>query len=183
MSDDPNKNAGESATGENTPTATKKTNSEKEVFTKEYVSELRGENATWRTKAEGLEKQLKQVQEDSDKKVVDADTKAKAAHTSAQERIIRAELKALAVAEGIVDVEGLKLADLSKVKLNEDGELEGGSELIKDLKEKKAYLFGEKKSTTNPEGMPKNKTNEKNDVTKMSREEYDKYKLKVVRSK
>jgi hypothetical protein len=48
----------------------------------------------------------------------------------------------------MVDMDGLKMADLSTVKLNDQGELEGASELMAALKVAKPYLFKEVKSTS-----------------------------------
>ena len=72
-----------------------------------------------------------------------------AAQTAADQRIIRAELKAEALKAGMVDLDGLKLADLSKVKLNDAGEVEGADALMTELKKSKPYLFGTPGTTSN----------------------------------
>ena len=47
------------------------------------------------------------------------------------------------VPEGVVDIEAaLKLADRSKIKVDEDGKVTGVEEVIESLKTGKAYLFG-----------------------------------------
>jgi Phage minor structural protein GP20 len=127
---------------------------EPETFSREYVTELRAENRGWRLKHQESEQQkaeaLKKV-EDADKA---ADAKVKEANTAAEQRIIRAELKAAAVKAGMIDLDGLKLADLSKVKLGDDGEVVGADELMASLKKSKPYLFGTT-STSSTHDAPK----------------------------
>ena len=79
--------------------------------------------AELRARAEALERQLGEL------------------HRDAQSRLIHAELKAEALRAGIVDLDGLKLIDLSDVKLNATGEVEGGAALIAALKRSKPWLF------------------------------------------
>ncbi len=62
-------------------------------------------------------------------------------HRETQTRLVQAELKAEALRAGIVDLDGLKLIDLSHVKLGADGEVEGGAALIAGLKRAKPWLF------------------------------------------
>jgi hypothetical protein len=76
-----------------------------------------------RTRAELLERQLAEVQQ----------------RTEAQ--LIRAELKAEAIRVGMVDLDGLKLADSSRVTLSALGEVEGVPELMTQLKRSKPWLF------------------------------------------
>ena len=80
--------------------------------------------AELRARADALEWQLGQVQKE------------------AESRLIRAELKAEAMRAGIVDLDGLKLVDLSAAKLSASGEVEGAGGLIAQLKRDKPWLFG-----------------------------------------
>jgi hypothetical protein len=80
--------------------------------------------AELRARAEALERQLGELQQE------------------AHSRLIHAELKAEALRAGIVDLDGLKLMDMSGVKLTPTGELEGGAALIAGLKRAKPWLFG-----------------------------------------
>jgi hypothetical protein len=57
-------------------------------------------------------------------------------------RIVRAELKAEAVRAGMVDLDGLKLLDVTGIKVGEDGEVEGAKTIMGDLKRAKPWLFG-----------------------------------------
>jgi len=60
------------------------------------------------------------------------------------QRIIRAEMKVIAIKAGMVDLDGLKLIDTSKLKLNDADEVEGADELMAAMKEAKPYLFNER---------------------------------------
>ena len=112
------------------------------------MQELRAENAKYRTNA----KDAKDAAEAAAAKTLEAESaaasKIAAAEVKANERIIRAELKAEAIKAGMVDLDGLKLADLSAIKLDDKGEVVGAAELMKTLKESKPYLFGQPPSTT-----------------------------------
>ncbi len=77
-----------------------------------------------RSRAEVLERQLAEVQRQT------------------ESRIVRAELKAEAIRAGIVDPDGLKLLDISAIKLNRDGEVDSAGTLIADFKRAKPWLFG-----------------------------------------
>jgi hypothetical protein len=77
-----------------------------------------------RARAEALERQLTEVQ------------------NLAEARLIMAELKTEAVRAGMIDLDGLKLADLSRVKVNSHGEVDGASEIMLQLKKAKPWLFG-----------------------------------------
>lgn len=125
---------------------------EPETFSKDYVRELREENKGWRLKADEHKKAADDAKAAADAAVAKAETDRTEATGAADQRVIRAELKAEALKAGMVDLDGLKLADLSTVKLNADGEVEGAEELMASLKKAKPYLFGapNTSSTTKP---------------------------------
>lgn len=77
-----------------------------------------------RARAEALERQLTDVQQ------------------LAEARLIKAELKAEALRAGMVDLDGLKLIDTTQVKLTADGEVEGAYDLMLQVKKAKPWLFG-----------------------------------------
>ncbi len=56
-------------------------------------------------------------------------------------RLVMSELKIEAVRAGIVDLDGLRLVDLSKVRFGEDDNANGAAEMIDELKSKKPWLF------------------------------------------
>lgn len=70
------------------------------------------------------------------------------AETKAQERLLRAELKAEAVKAGMIDLDGLKLIDTDNLRLNEAGEVEGAAVLMARFKREKPWLFSGASSST-----------------------------------
>jgi hypothetical protein len=77
-----------------------------------------------RVRAEILERQLAEVQQRT------------------EARLIRAELKTEAIRAGMIDLDGLKLIDPSQMKLGVDDEVEGASALMAHFKKIKPWLFG-----------------------------------------
>lgn len=142
-----------------------------ESFSREYVQELRHESASYRTKAQEAERKAQEAAEALAKAAKDAEDKITAANKAANDRIIRAELKAAALKAGMVDLDGLKLADLSKVKLNDQGEVEGADALMEEMKKAKPYLFGTANTSNTQQTPAKGKTETKK-VTEMTPAEY-----------
>jgi hypothetical protein len=70
-------------------------------------------------------------------------------------RLMRAELKAEAIKAGLADLEYLKLADISKLKLNDAGDIEGAEAFFVKLKADKPHFFADKSNTSNPLNPPK----------------------------
>ena len=73
--------------------------------------------------------------------VRDRDEAVAAAREDARSRILQAELKTHAIRSGIVDLDGLRLADLDALGFNEAGEVQGAEEVISTLRQRKPYLF------------------------------------------
>ena len=144
----------------------------KETFSREYVKELREENKNWRLKAQQLEREREEHRTAAEKAAKDAEGKIKEAHTAAEQRVIRAELKAEALKAGMVDLDGLKLADLSNIKINDAGEVEGATELMEALKKSKPYLFGSTQNSSTPGTPPNPKPPAAKKATEMTPEEY-----------
>lgn len=144
---------------------------EPEHFSKEYVRELREENKGWRLKASEHEAAAKAAKEQADRAAAEAQTKITEATTAAEKRVIRAELKAEALKAGMIDLDGLQLADLSGVKLDEQGNVTGGAEAIEALKKSKPYLFGQASTSSTSKPPPTNPPANKK-ATEMSPEEY-----------
>jgi hypothetical protein len=59
-----------------------------------------------------------------------------------QVRLIAANLRTEAVRAGMVDLDGLKLIDLSKVRLDENDMITEGRKIMNDLRRAKPWLFG-----------------------------------------
>lgn len=117
-------------------------NQEPQTFSLEYVRELRNENKGLRLANADLTKKTQEHEAKIAEIAKENEGKLTAAQQAANERIVRSELKAVALAAGMIDMDGLKLADLSKVTLKDDGSLEGAAEAIEALKKAKPYLFG-----------------------------------------
>jgi hypothetical protein len=83
-----------------------------------------------RARAELLEQKLNDFQQRSDT------------------RLVRAEMKAEAIRAGMIDLDGLKLLDLSAVKLNEKGEIDDACDLMAKFKKAKPWLFGTPSSSS-----------------------------------
>lgn len=171
-SDNPDPNPGPAPANPPAPAAPTK---EPETFSADYVKELRRENAHYRTKAKEHEeaalKATKYAEELTAKAKADADT-----------RIIRAELKAAALKAGMIDIDGLKLADLSKVTLKDDGTLDGADALMNDLKKDKPYLFGQPATTTHTGRAPEPNPPATKRASEMTAEEYAAAKAAVLKS-
>ena len=58
-----------------------------------------------------------------------------------RDRLLRAELRSEAIRAGIVDLDGLKLADTTTITFGEDGSIDGAEIVITGLKASKPYLF------------------------------------------
>ncbi|WP_175969631.1 hypothetical protein [Burkholderia sp. BCC0322] len=149
------------------------------TFTREYVSELREEAKMWRLKFQERDGQFNEAS----KKLTDSETAHKTAltdaDTRANQRVMRAELKAHAVKAGLVDMEALDLLDLSSVKFNDKGELEGVDALFEAAKKAKPYLFGAQ-NTGSTEKKPPPAENTPKDVRNLSAAEYEAEKAKMV---
>ena len=163
--------------GAATPPANKP-NGDTKTFSQEYVNELREENKAWRLKYEGIKGENVELKATAAKAKTDADEAIKAASTTADGRILQSELKAHAIKAGLVDLDALKLADLSKVKLNDKGEIEGADTLFTDLKTAKPYLFGtpgtpaNTGASTSQTGTPPQQSNGGGDVRGLQGKDY-----------
>ncbi|GBR74311.1 hypothetical protein [Acidiphilium acidophilum] len=91
------------------------------------TNEIEREDAApedWQTRAEAAEQALGQMQREHG------------------EKLKRAELKIEAVRAGMVDLDGLKLVDLDRVALAEDGSVPDAAAVMAKLKRDKPWLFG-----------------------------------------
>ena len=73
-----------------------------------------------------------------------------AAKSAGDARLVARELKAVATAAGIVDLDGLKLVDATGLKVTDAGEVEGAQALIDKLKTDKPHLFRASTTGGNP---------------------------------
>ena len=58
-----------------------------------------------------------------------------------ESRLVVANLRTEAVRAGMIDLDGLKLVDLATVRLNSDDTVNGGRQLMDDLRRSKPWLF------------------------------------------
>ncbi len=154
------------------------------AYSPQYIKDLREENKGWRLKASEQESLRKEADAKAEKAAKDAEDALKVERekltaekaeieTSSQKRIIQAELRAEAIKAGMVDLDGLKLADLSAVKIDEKGEVVGAEALMAALKESKPYLFGKPVvGTSNPQTPPKPTPPNGKPALAMSQEEW-----------
>jgi hypothetical protein len=61
---------------------------------------------------------------------------------------VMAELRTEAVRAGMIDLDGLKLAEIGTVTLGEAGQVEGAAALVASLKRDKPWLFGPASSSS-----------------------------------
>ncbi|MCE3608066.1 hypothetical protein LXA47_31340 [Massilia sp. P8910] len=148
----------------------------------EHAKTLREENKQWRLKFREAESKLKAAEVAVESTKTEFGEKLTKAEVAANERLVRSELKAEALKAGMVDLDGLKLADLSGVKLGADGSVEGAEALMAALKEAKPYLFKQpQSSSSNPGGAPKADEGKAKSASSMSAEEYAKAKAEALR--
>jgi hypothetical protein len=140
-----------------------------ETFDKAYVETLRNEAAGHRLKAQETQQKLDAVTaerddfrakfETADAARVTAESAALEAKTSAESRIVNVELKAAAVALGLIDPDDLRLLDASALKLNDKGEVDGLADALGKLQTAKPHLFKPAANPANPPAPPTGTTN------------------------
>ena len=101
-------------------------------------------------------------------------------HASSRARVAQAELKAAAAQAGMIDLDGLKLIDLSRVNTNDAGELESADALMAELKREKPWLFASQSSSSRAAVPPARPVRSKL-ATEMTAEEYRAARAELVR--
>ena len=99
---------------------------------------------------------------------------------STRDLVIRAELKAEALQAGIVDLDGLKLADLSTVSLDDKGAVVGATAVIAGLRRAKPWLFGAA-SSSSAAGVPQATAPRAKLATEMSHVEWQAARREMIR--
>lgn len=92
-------------------------------------------------------------------------------HADTEARLVRAELKAEAIRAGMVDLDGLKLIDQSRMKLSQSGDLEDAGTIMSRLRQAKPWLFGAA-SSSSPATPPPAQPPRKKLATEMTDAEY-----------
>ena len=106
-----------------------------------------------RARCEHLERELVQVKQ------------------KAESGIVKAHLQAMASQAGMIDLDGLKLLDLSKITVNEEGEVSGAAPLMEKFRKDKPWLFG-RPSTSAPGAAPPAQPPRQKLATEMTDAEY-----------
>ena len=147
-----------------TPTEPPKVDPEPKLFSEDYVKSLRNEAAENRVKAkqfrEAIEKTfgieldgditeaLTKIKSGYETKLTETQKSVRALHLNTEATKLQAEL-------GIIDLDAaMKLADLSKVQIAEDGKVEGMKEALEAVLEAKPYLKGQPTPTRPTGGNP-----------------------------
>jgi hypothetical protein len=86
-------------------------------------------------------------------------------------RLVTANLRTEAVRAGMVDLDGLKLMDLSQVQLDDNDKIIDGGKLMSELRRSKPWLFG-RPSSSSVASAPASKPLKQKTAMEMSDEEY-----------
>jgi len=132
------------------------------TYDETYVKQLRQEAAAHRVKASDLQKQIDELpgqitsklfkalgmEADPNKayeqQIQEAQTKAQAATELANNKLVRGEVKFLSAQLGVVDPDAaFALMDKSKIKVDDQGNVEGVKEALEALLKDKPYLKGQ----------------------------------------
>lgn len=118
--------------------------------------------AELRARCEQLERELVQVKQ------------------KAESNIVKAHLQAEATRAGMIDLDGLKMLDLSHVTVTDEGEVQGASALMEKFRKDKPWLFG-KPSTSAPVGAPPSQPPRQKLATEMTDAEYQTAREAILR--
>lgn len=99
---------------------------------------------------------------------------------AAHSRVVRAELKAEAVRAGMVDLDGLKLVDTGKVRVDEKGEVVGADTVMRELKRAKPWLFSAGSSSSTA-GAPAAQPPKPRLATEMKFDEWQKARAELLK--
>lgn len=99
---------------------------------------------------------------------------------SSRTRLVQAELKAAAAQAGMIDLDGLKLIDPSRVAANDAGELQSADTLMAELRREKPWLFASPSSSSRAAVPPARPVRSKL-ATEMTAEEYRAARAELVR--
>lgn len=94
-------------------------------------------------------------------------------------RLVQAELRAEAARAGMVDLDGVKMVDLAKVAMDEEGGVKDGAGVMAALKAAKPYLFGRSSSSAAP--LPKAEPPAVRSAMKMSEDEWRAARAELLR--
>lgn len=97
-----------------------------------------------------------------------------------ESRVIQAEMKVEAMRAGMIDLDGLKFLDLTQARLEDNGGVAGGKELIGQLKRAKPWLFAAPSSSSVARVPPSRPARVKL-ATEMTDEEYRSARASIIK--
>jgi hypothetical protein len=95
-------------------------------------------------------------------------------------RLLAAGLRTEAVRAGMVDLDGLKLVDLSGIQMDENDKVIDGSKIMSELRRNKPWLFG-RASSSSAAAAPASKPIKQKTALEMSDDEYAAAKMAVTK--
>jgi len=90
----------------------------------------------------------------------------------AREKLIRAELKAEAIRAGMIDLDGLKLLDLTQISVDQNGDVVDPTGIFSRLRRTKPWLFGGGASSSAAAHAPKPEPPRPRQASELSHEEW-----------
>ena len=116
------------------------------------------------------------------KRISELEEEAHAIRQSANMRVMDAELRAEAVRAGMIDLDGLKLLDLNKIELTDDGHVAGGTEVMVQLRIAKPWLFGASSQSSSSSAIaPTSRPAKVRSAVDMTDEEYRAARALIIR--
>lgn len=88
------------------------------------------------------------------------------------EKLLRSELKAEAIQAGMIDLDGLKLIEISEISITEAGEIADAKSVLANLKHAKPWLFGQGRSSSPAAHAPRPEQPRTRHANELSHEEW-----------
>jgi hypothetical protein len=98
-----------------------------------------------------------------------------------QSRLVVANLRTEAVRAGMVDLDGLKLIDMSTVRLDNDDKIVGGRKLMDDFRRSKPWLFAAA-SSSSAANVPASQAVRQKMALEMTDEEYAAARITITKN-
>lgn len=94
------------------------------------------------------------------------------ARQTTNERLLRSELKAEAIQAGMIDLDGLKLIELSEIEISDGGDIVDAGAVLAKLKRAKPWLFGQGRSSSPAAHAPRPEQPRTRHANELSHEEW-----------
>jgi hypothetical protein len=102
--------------------------------------------------------------------------------TSSAARLLHADLKSHAARAGMIDLDGLRLIDTTSLKLNDQGEVEGASKLMSELRRSKPWLF-QSANSSSPAAAPPSTQPAAKRATEMTHAEWQRARAELLKQR